>query len=106
MEWITAVIAALAPTILTGAVLFYWQRRQNRRDAVIDKRSEARKCESMLLLDMQMATAKLAYANAMAIKRGATNGEVEDGINAYNEAKERYMNFMSRQAREYLEGDT
>ena len=105
METILTFVVGLIPTILTGVVLYYFQRRQKRRDDVYDKRSEARKCESLLLLDLQMATAKLSYACAMAIQRGEPNGEIEDGVAAYEEAKKRYTSFLNKQAKEHLMED-
>lgn len=102
METFVTFLVGLIPTILTGSILYYWQRKQRRRDAAVDKRAEARKCESLLLLDMQMATAKLSYACAMALKRGTANGEVEDGVAAYEEAKTRYTKFLNQQAVEHL----
>jgi hypothetical protein len=51
---------------------------------------------------MNMANAKLAYAVAMAIKRGSPNGEVEEGIEAYTKAKEKYLKFIDEQAMERL----
>lgn len=99
---ILSFILGLLPAIIAGAIGFYIQRNQKRRDAAVDKRAEARKCESMLLLDLQMATAKLAYASAMALKRGTPNGEVEEGVAAYEEAKKRYTKFLNQQAVEHL----
>ena len=99
---ILSFILGLLPAIIAGAIGFYIQRKQKMRDAAVDKRAEARKCESLLLLDLQMATAKLSYACAMALKRGSTNGEVEEGVAAYEEAKDRYTKFLNQQAVEHL----
>ena len=52
----------------------------------MDRRAELRRKESMVSLQMAEANAKLAYACAMALKRGTTNGEVEEGIEAYKDA--------------------
>ena len=104
MEVIVSFLVGLVPTIVTSLFLYYWQRRQKRRDDVYDKISNARKCEALLSLEMQMATAKLAYANAMAIKRGSANGEVEDGIRSYEASKQKYTDFMAKQATEHIMG--
>ena len=65
---------------------------KKRKQEEDDKREEAK-----LNLDLTFASAKLAYASAMALKRGKPNGEVEDGIDAYNKAMERYRNFEREQ---------
>lgn len=86
-------LAGLLPSIITGLILFYIQRAQKKRDEKEEHRAAARKLETRLMLDMQMATAKLAFATAMAIKRGTANGEVEDGIVAYKKALEEFQEF-------------
>ena len=39
----------------------------------------------------------------MAIKRGKPNGEVEEAIEAYEEAKTAYYRFLNEQAKEHLQ---
>lgn len=95
-------LLGLAPTIITGMGIFYWQRGQKRRDAVTDERASARKRESLLALELQMATAKLSYAVAVAVKRGTPNGEVEEGVKAYEDARKKYLSFLNEQATEHL----
>ena len=91
-------LIGLIPAIITGSILFYAQRAQKKRDT----RLKARKEEALLQLELQMATAKLAYATAMAIKRGSPNGEVEDGVNAFEAAQKKYHRFLNEQAENYL----
>lgn len=96
-------IIGLLPAVITGGVVFYLQRAQKRRDAKAEAHADARREEAILSLEMQMATAKLAYATAMAMKRGKSNGEVEEGIAAYEAAKTKYFDFMNKQAKRSLE---
>ena len=91
------------PSIITGAIAFYWQRAQKRRDAKTDEHTEARKKEFMLALDLNMANAKLSYACAMALKRGSANGEVEEAVEAYEVSKTAYYHFLNGQAQEHLQ---
>lgn len=95
-------ISSIVSPVLVGIFLAIFARVQAKRNQKVDKRAEARKEESLLALDMQMATAKLSYAVAMAYKRGYPNGEVEEGIEAYKLAKEKYFDFINRQATEQL----
>lgn len=90
-------LAGLLPSIITGLILFYIQRAQKKRDAKEEHRAATRRQEVRLMLDLQMATAKLSFATAMAIKRGTPNGEVEDGIKAYKEALEKFQKFERNQ---------
>ena len=94
------------PSLLVSVLMLIINSRQKRRENERDRRQEklvaARNRESVLHLNLQMATAKLAYANAMAIKRGRPNGEIEEGVSAYETAKKEYLNFLNQQATESL----
>lgn len=80
----------------------WFNKKQAARDKAIEHRAEARKRESFLAMELQFATAKLAYAVAMAHKRGEPNGEIEDGIEAYAAAKAKYRAFLREQAANQL----
>lgn len=95
-------IATVLPSLVVGLFLAAFNRRQLARDKKADELAEARKTESLLSLEMQMATAKMAYATAIALKRGYANGEVEEGVAAYDEARKKYLSFLNRQAKDHL----
>lgn len=99
---IETIFSAVLPSLLVGVAMAFFNRAQKRRDRAAEAHSEARKKESLLALEMQMATAKLAYATAMALKRGKPNGEVEDGIAAYGDARKKYLKFLNEQAADHL----
>lgn len=92
------VLIACIPSILTGIFLAYFNGRQKKRERYEDERAAARKKESLLHLELQNATAKLALASAVALKRGKANGEVEEGVAAFNAANEKYRAFLREQA--------
>ena len=95
-------ILAILPTLICSCLVLYITTRQNKHDKKVLARAEARQRESLLALEMQMATAKLAYALAMAVKRGAPNGEVEEGVQAYESAKAKYFAFLNEEAFEHI----
>lgn len=99
---IETLFAALLPSLCVSIFMAAFNSRQKKREKETDERAEARKKESLLALDMQMATAKLAYATAMALKRGHANGEVDDGIEAYQSARQNYLHFLNEQAADHL----
>ncbi len=101
-DWVTAAISAAIPSVLCGVFMAWFNRKQNRKDAQMERRAEARRREGLLSLELQMATAKLSYATAMALKRGKANGEVEEGIVAYEAARKKYLAFLNEQAAEHL----
>lgn len=101
-DWITTAVAAAVPSVLCGLFMAWVNRQQKRRSENEDRHLRAQKEESLLHLDLMMATAKLAYATAVAIRRGRANGEVEEGIAAYEAARKKYIAFLNEQATEYL----
>ena len=74
---IEAVIGAIAPGIVVGLFCFYWERRQKRKDAENKEQYELSIEQDLLRLDLEVATAQLSFAVAMAVKRGTPNGEME-----------------------------
>ena len=102
MTEVTAFLLGLLPSVITGAVAFYIQRAQKRRDTRLEERANNRKQESLLNLEVTMAAAKLSYACAMALKRGAPNGEVEEAVEDYEKAKAAYYHFLNEPAAEHI----
>lgn len=102
MNEITAFLLGLLPSVIASGAAFYLQRAQKKRDQKIEHQAKARKNESLLNLEVTMAAAKLSYACAMAIKRGEPNGEVEEGVEAYETAKTAYYRFLNEQAAEHM----
>lgn len=102
MEWWQSLIVGIVPSVISAVIVFVVTGRISRAERYRDTRAEARKKESLMALELQMATAKLSYAVAVAVKRGEPNGEIEDGITAYTEAKGKYLAFLNEQATEHL----
>lgn len=98
-----AVIISAFQTILISMLIYYFQRKQKKHDDEVRQRAEARKNESLLLLELNMACAGLAYAVAIAIKNNKVNGEVTEGITAYEKAKGKYFAFLNEQAKDHLQ---
>lgn len=92
----------LVPSIITAMAVFYLQRAQKNKDSRMDAHENAIAQRDALALELQIATAKLTFAVAMAVKRGKPNGEIEEGVEAYKIAKERYNKFIREQAAEHL----
>ena len=91
------VIGAIAPGIIVGAVLFYWERKQKKKDAEHSMQEQNIIEGDMLRIDLEVATAQLAYAVTMAYKRGHANGEMEVAIERYEKAMEKFRKFERKQ---------
>ena len=86
MEVFWSVVQAALPSLLVGVVMALFNRGQKKRDAATREREAARLEAENVQVSLLVASAKLSYALAMAVKRGAPNGEVEDGVEQYREA--------------------
>lgn len=91
------IIGAIAPGIIVGVVLFYWERRQKKSDTHTKQQTELQVEGDMLRLDLEVATAQLSYAVAMAVKRGHANGEMEAAIAKYETAMDKFRKFERKQ---------
>lgn len=100
MEVFIEFIKALAPGIVVGIVLSYWNKKQNKRDSAITEAEKTHIRSEKVKLSLLLATAKLSYATAMAIKRGTPNGEMEDAIDRYGEALGEFREFERQKVSE------
>ena len=91
------IIWAIAPGLIVGVVLFYWERRQKKHDTNDNEREKFQIEADMRRLDLEVATAQLSYAVAMAIKRGSPNGEIEAALESYNSAMKKFRQFERKQ---------
>lgn len=77
-----SIISSILTPIFTALVVWLIERDRIKKDDLRDEAEEVNR-------EINNATMELAYATAMAVKRGKPNGEVEGAIKAYNEAKEK-----------------
>lgn len=97
MDTIANLFWSILPSILVGILMAFWNRGQKRRDDQNERREQDRKNSELLRINLLVATAKLSYAVAMAMKRGAPNGEVEEGIAEYDKAMKEFRLFEREQ---------
>ena len=68
---------AILPSLIVSVAMAVFNRKTNKRDKYADELSAAKIESDRLQLNLTIATAKLSYALAMAVKRGEPNGEIE-----------------------------
>ena len=90
---IETLISAILPSLCVSLIMLFFNRRQSKRDEKTNKKESQRKESERLQLSLLVATAKLSYAVAMAMKNGHPNGEVEDGVEQYKEAMKNFKQF-------------
>ncbi len=91
------IIWAIAPGIIVGVFMAWWNRRQRKEDEEKGRRDEERIKIVTTQLSLAVASAQLAYAVAMAYKRGAPNGEMETAVATYEKAIEKFRKFEREQ---------
>ena len=96
-DWILLVLEAIVPGIIVGIVLAYWNSKQNKKDSILSEKEKNARRKDALMLSLLVATAELAYATTMALKRGHVNGEVEVAEKRYNKAMEKFREFEREQ---------
>ena len=88
-----SLIIAIIPSLVTGIGLFYINRQQKKRDKIAEKKELYQLESERIRITLLVTTAKLSYATAMAMKRGHTNGEVEEAVKQYQEAMKDFKQF-------------
>lgn len=88
---------ALLPSLIVSIGMAVFNRKVSKRDKYADSLAGARQESDKILLDLVLAIAQLSFAVAMAIKRGAPNGEIEEGIKQYNKSLGNFREFERRQ---------
>lgn len=97
MDNLYRLLWAILPGIITGIFMAIWNGRQKKRDAEDREDREERVRAENLKLNLLLASAQLAYACTMALKRGSTNGEVEPAVEQYNKAMGKFRAFEREQ---------
>lgn len=92
---ISCITSALGVGAIVSGVL---NRRLTKQEAKAEEDERARQRETVLILKGVKASGALSYATAAAIKRGHANGEVEKGIEAYEEWERDLDTFLVEEA--------
>lgn len=93
IDTLIQILWAALPSLITGLILAAFSRHQKQRDDAADQREADRQRGEIVKIDLLVATAELARANAVALKDGHTNGEMKEGLRKYNEAIEQFREF-------------
>ena len=97
MDFFLQAMWAIAPGIIVGIVMAFWNKQQKKHTDRNTQQEADRIENEMLQIDLEVAAAQLAYAVAMAYKRGTPNGEMEVAIERYERAMEKFRKFERKQ---------
>lgn len=99
--WVVGLLTGTAVFVIqlvaTLVITHFVNKKLKERDDKQDRKEKARVNYESVSLEVNLASAKLSYALAMAWKRGEPNGEVEAGVAAYNEAMQKLQIFLRDQ---------
>lgn len=90
---LSAAMPGIVSGVVVGLMLRHWDRQQQRRDDHAEEKDRKRLESEKVRISLLVAAAKLSYAVAMAKKRGYPNGEIEAGIEQYQEAMKEFKEF-------------
>ena len=93
----TAIIISICASVVSGTALFFLQRYLKQKDKKDDERDKLLARENILILKSIKAIGKLTYANAIAIKGGKQNGEMQDAMETYDEINDELYNYLLEQ---------
>ena len=88
-----ASLPGIVSGVIVGVMLGVWEFQQKRRTADARREAKQRVRSEQVRISLLVAAAKLSYAVAAAIKRGSPNGEIEEGVKAYNAAMREFQDF-------------
>lgn len=96
---IVTIISVVASTVGVGAIISgFINRRLAKAEERAEKKREAQTKEIILLLQGVKAAGALGYATAIAMKRGHANGEVEKGVEQYEQYTAELERFLIEQS--------
>lgn len=92
---ISAILSALGVGAIVSSAI---NRRLAKAEKTADEKQAAQTREIILLLQGVKAAGALGYATAVAMKRGSANGEVEKGVEQYEQYTAELDRFLIEQS--------
>ena len=93
--FISGLVATILPSIIAAVVAYRINKKSDKRYEESKRIREEQIKSEKISMEMQAATASLSYACAIALKRGKANGEVEEAVKEYNDAKKKYQDYIN-----------
>ncbi len=88
-----AFVSAILPSLCVSVIMLIFNTRQEHRDRQVREAEQRRRLSERIQISLLLAVSKLAYAVAMAYKRGQPNGEMEEALEQYREAITEFKKF-------------
>jgi hypothetical protein len=97
MTEIFTIILSILASIISGMVLFLLKRYFDKKEERDKEKGEVLARENILILKSINALGKLTQANAIALKNGKTNGEMEEAMSEYEKIDKELFEYLLEQ---------
>lgn len=97
MEWLEIIKLFGIPSLVTGAIIGIWQRRQDKREAARERREVNREKMELFSLQELMAVSAISRATAEAVQRipdAHCNGEVKAALEYERDIRHKQRDFL------------
>jgi hypothetical protein len=96
---ILTIILSVTASVISGMALFFLQRCFKKKDQKDEQRDKEKARENVLIIKSINAVGKLTTANAIALRDGKTNGELQLALKEYDKVDdEMYRYLLERNA--------
>ena len=97
MEWIEVIKLFGIPGAVTGAIIWPWQRRLDKKDAAREKKEQNREQLELIMLESIQAATAVSRATAEAVQRipeFKCNGDMTKALEYESKVKHRRREFL------------
>ena len=99
---IFGLIVSAATPLAVGIVLGVFNRKQDKKCAIQDRKNIQHEKENRLNMELTLMLLELCVAISLAIKNGKTNGEMEAALKGARKARADYANLIKDVAAEQI----
>lgn len=92
-----AIIISICASVVSGTALFFLQRYFKQKDKKDEARDLTLAKENILILKSLNCVGKLSYANALAIRDGKTDGEMQSAMETYQKVNTELYEYLLEQ---------
>lgn len=94
---VVSIVISVCAGVISGALVFLFQRYIKRHEEREKKRDEAHRKENVLILKSIKVLGELTEANSIAIRDGKTNGELKAALCDYTDLSRELDDFLIEQ---------
>jgi hypothetical protein len=98
MEHTISIIVSIVASIVTGMLLYFIKRHFTNMEKRAERAENRRDTKDVLMLKSLKAIGELTVANAVAVKNGHQNGEMEKAMGDFEQVDKELDNFLIQSA--------